>query len=109
MAYQTMTDIAYNCLLEHHNAIEFLTLWDEVKTTLNIPANLEKRKRGQFYSEIMLDNRFYSLKDNKWDLKSRYSFNETHIDTSAIELGEDEDEFEETTDENSEKINDEDY
>lgn len=38
----------------------------------------------------MLDNRFTSLKDNKWDLRARYTFDETHIDTDAIEIDDDE-------------------
>jgi DNA-directed RNA polymerase subunit delta len=37
----------------------------------------------------MLDVRFAPLAENMWDLRSRRTYNETHVDTSAI-LGEDE-------------------
>ncbi|MDD6525544.1 MAG: DNA-directed RNA polymerase subunit delta [Firmicutes bacterium] len=90
MAYQTMTDVAYNCLSKRKRAMDFLKLYEEVVKKMEIPENLQKKKRAQFYSELMLDNRFTSLKDNKWDLRARYTFDETHIDTDAIEIDDDE-------------------
>ena len=38
---------------------------------------------------MMLDNRFTSLGNNKWDLRSRHTYNETHFDTSEIVLEDD--------------------
>lgn len=90
MAFQTMTDVAYDYLSKRKKGVEFLSLYGEIIEKMNIPENLQKRKRAQFYSELMLDNRFTSLKDNKWDLRSRHTFDETHIDTSAIEIDDDE-------------------
>lgn len=90
MAYQTMTDVAYNILSKRKRAMDFLKLYEEVVKKMEIPENLQKKKRAQFYSEMMLDNRFTSLKDNKWDLRARYTFDETHIDTDAIEIDDDE-------------------
>ena len=89
MANLTMTDVAYNCLSKRKKGMEFIKLYDEVIKTLEIPENLQKKKRAQFYSELMLDNRFANL-DNKWDLRARHTFDETHIDTSEIELDDDE-------------------
>ena len=65
------------------------------------PARAQaENKIAQFYSAMMLDVRFAPLADNMWDLRSRRTYNETHVDTSAI-LGEDEylsdDEVEELT------------
>ena len=85
-----MTDVAYNYLSKRKRAMYFLKLYEEVVKKMEIPENLQKKKRAQFYSELMLDNRFTSLKDNKWDLRARYTFDETHIDTDAIEIDDDE-------------------
>ena len=85
-----MTDVAYNYLSKRKRAMDFLKLYEEVVKKMEIPENLQKKKRAQFYSELMLDNRFTSLKDNKWDLRARYTFDETHIDTDAIEIDDDE-------------------
>lgn len=89
MANQTMTDVAYTCLSKRKKGMEFIKLYDEVIKTLAIPENLQKKKRAQFYSELMLDNRFANL-DNKWDLRARHTFDETHIDTSEIEIDDNE-------------------
>ncbi len=47
-------------------------------------------KEAQFYSDLTLDPRFAQLKENKWDLKERRKYSESHVDISRIELGEDE-------------------
>ena len=51
-----------------------------------IPEEKLKRKKSQFYSELMLDNRFASLNNNKWDLRNRRKYDEVHVDTSDIEI-----------------------
>ena len=43
-----------------------------------------ENKIAQFYSAMMLDVRFAPLADNMWDLRSRRTYNETHVDTSSI-------------------------
>lgn len=90
-----MTDIAYNCLNTHKQAVDFLSLWGEVNNELKFDEAVARRKKSQFYSELMLDPRFVSFENNVWDLKSRYTFNETFVDTSSI--GED-DAYDEETD-----------
>jgi len=93
MSYnQTMTDVAYNCLSAHKMEMEFLKLWNEVAAIMEIPEEKQRRKKSQFYSELMLDNRFASFPENKWDLRNRRKFEEVHIDTSEIELEDDEEE-----------------
>lgn len=82
----TMTDVAYNFMSKRKREVEFSKLWDEVVKTMKIPEDKLKRKKSQFYSEMMLDNRFASLDNNKWDLRNRRKFEEIHIDTSEIEL-----------------------
>ena len=89
----TMTDVAVNCLLKRKREVEFKKLWTEVAKTMKIPEEKMLQKKSQFYSELMLDNRFASLENNKWDLRNRRKFEEVHIDTSDIEIEEDEDDM----------------
>lgn len=91
MSYnQTMTDVAYTCLSRKKKETDFVKLWNEVARIMEIPEDKKKRKKSQFYSELMLDSRFASLDNNKWDLRNRRKYDEVHIDTSEIEI-EDED------------------
>lgn len=91
MSYnQTMTDVAYNCLARKKKEVDFIKLWGEVAKIMDIPEEKQRRKKSQFYSELMLDTRFASLDNNKWDLRNRRRYEEVHINTSEIELEEDE-------------------
>ncbi len=91
MSYnQTMTDVAYTYLSKRKREIEFAKLWAEVSKTMKIPEEKLKRKKSQFYSELMLDNRFASLENNKWDLRNRRKYDEVHVNTSEIEIDDEE-------------------
>ena len=89
MAVKSMTDMAYDILSGKKRAIQFSKLWEEVSKKLKISND----QVAQFYSDLTLDPRFASLKENKWDLIERRKFAESHVDLSKIELEEDEPEF----------------
>lgn len=111
MAYRSMTDVAYEYLSKRKRAIEFLKLWEYVNTTLNVPVEKAKSKKVDFYSELMLDNRFASLQGNKWDLRNRRKFDEVYIDPDSILIDDDDDEeieIEEDSDDFIEKSSEED-
>lgn len=103
---ETMTDIAYNWMLKRKKEVEFLKLWETVSKTMEIPTEKQRKKKSQFYSELMLDNRFASLEGNKWDLRNRRKFEEVHIDTSDIELDDDEEEMDPSETDDSLDISD---
>jgi DNA-directed RNA polymerase subunit delta len=63
---------------------------------MEIPPEKLARKKAQFYSELMLDTRFASLKGNKWDLRTRRKFDEFHKDVEVSDI--DDDEVDETED-----------
>ena len=90
----SMTDVAVNCLLKRKREVEFGKLWSEVVKSMKIPEDKQKKKKSQFYSELMLDNRFASLDNNKWDLRNRRKFDEVYIDTSDIDLEDEDDAIE---------------
>ena len=95
---KSMTDIAYDILSKKKRSIQFSKLWEDVSKIYGASND----RVAQFYSDLTLDSRFASLKENKWDLSERRKFNESHVDISKIELDEDEpeeeDEGEDTTD-----------
>ena len=94
MSAKSMTDVAYEYLSKRKKSVEFLKLWNEINLVMSFPENKVASKKAQFYSELMLDNRFASLEDNKWDLRNRHKFDEVFIDTDAIIIDSDDDEEE---------------
>lgn len=84
MSYRSMTDVAFNVLEKEKKVKDFATLWNEVSTSLQMDNLTKERKIAQFYTELMLDNRFASLENNMWDLRSRHLYDETHISLSEI-------------------------
>ena len=85
MAGKSTTDIAYDIIASKKRPVQFSKLWEEVSKKAKLSIDMV----SQFYSDLTLDSRFASLKDNKWDLVERRKFSEAHIDVSKIELGED--------------------
>ena len=98
-----MTDIAYDILSRKKRAIQFGKLWEDVSKLYGASND----KVAQFYSDLTLDSRFASLKENKWDLVERRKFDESHVDISKIEL--DEDEPEEVDEDSDVIVDNEDY
>lgn len=85
MASKSTMDIAYDVISSKKRPVQFQKLWEEVSKK----AKLSNDMVSQFYSDLTLDSRFASLKENKWDLVERRKFSESHVDVSKIELGED--------------------
>ncbi len=90
---QSMTDAAYNIMLRHKNAIPFKKLWEEVISDLDLNPDTASERIAQFYTDMTLDSRFTSLKENKWDLKERHKFEEVYVDLTNFEEDEDEEEM----------------
>ena len=90
MTSRSMLDVAYETLKNNTQEMSFLDLWNEIVKTMGFTPAQSEAKIAQFYSALMLDVRFAPLADNVWDLRSRRTYNETHVDTSTIIL---EDEF----------------
>lgn len=104
MANRSMTDVAYEFLSKRKRSVEFLRLWGEVNSVLKFPETQVRNKKAQLYSQLMIDNRFASLDNNKWDLRNRRKFDEVYIDTDSIVIDDDdeEDEFEDDEEEEDE-------
>ena len=79
---RSMTDVAYDLMSSKKRPVSFQKLWQDVSKITKVSSDLIAR----FYSDLTLDGRFVSLKDNKWDLKNRRKFAESQFDISEIEV-----------------------
>ena len=79
---RSMTDVAYDLMSSKKRPVSFQKLWQDVSKITKVSSDLI----AQFYSDLTLDGRFVSLKDNKWDLKNRRKFAESQFDISEIEV-----------------------
>lgn len=86
MNNKSMTEIAFDIMSAKKRATQFNKLWQEVSKK----AGVSQDKIAEFYSDLTLDGRFAQLKDNKWDLKTRRKFAESHVDLDKINIEDDE-------------------
>ena len=98
-----MTDVAYEVMSKKKRAIPFKKLWMEVIEKLELDPEKASDRIAQFYTDMTLDGRFTSLKDNKWDLKERHTFEEVFVDFDNIEADDDDEEEEEYYNEDSDE------
>lgn len=92
-----MTDIAYKVVSKKRKGVDFSIVWSEIINTLGFDESMQERKIAEFYTDLMLDKRFISLEDNRWDIRARHAFSNEVIE--PIDLDDDEDDFEEDKDE----------
>ena len=108
MSNRSMVDIAYELMTKKKKGVAFNKLWEEVSQIMGYNSSVAEKKIAQFYTTIMLDKRFVNLGNNLWDLTSRHTYDETHFDTSSIEIEDLEiDDEEELIEEEEDEIEDE--
>ena len=90
MSQHTPIDTAYAVLSASNNPLSFEQIWQDVLAENPMDEKLARTKKPKLYSAMMLDPRFTSLKENTWDLAARVKFEQRTIDTSEIELDDDE-------------------
>lgn len=97
----SMTDAAYDVLCSAGTDMEFKQLWQETAVKLEIYEE-DRKKKAEFYSDLMMDNRFAPLKGNRWDLRNRRTFAELHAKAALAEDAEEDEEEEELEEESEE-------
>lgn len=95
MSQVNAIDLAYNILSSKNEPQSFLVLWNDVVDKMGYDEKIAKSKKVKLYSAMMLDPRFVSLKENMWDVAERVKFEQKHIDTSEIELDDEDEDIEE--------------
>ena len=109
---RSMTDTAYEVMSKKKRAIPFKKLWEEVIEKMGLDPELASDRIAQFYTDMTLDARFTSLKENKWDLKERHKFEEVHVEILDLDDDDESDEYaydSESEEENMHKQDEEDY
>lgn len=89
-----MIDIAYELMSKKKKEVTFAKLWEEVSQIRGLTQAQADDRIAQFYTDMTLDDRFFHLRDNKWDLRSRHKFEEVVIKTDTILVDDEEDEEE---------------
>lgn len=79
-----MVNVAFDLMSKKKKPVTFLKLWEDVATMMGYTQQQEEDNIAQFYSDMSLDERFVCVGDNKWDLRSRHTFNEVVIDTDEL-------------------------
>jgi len=101
---QSLLDLAYSIILERHQdtkgdvaPVPFRELWKEMMKKTGQTDSEANNFIGDFYMNLILDNRFVSRGDNTWDLRQFFTLEEVSENTDFYrEEGLEETEFEET-------------
>ena len=88
MSTKSMINIAYELMNKKRKPVTFLKLWEDVSTMMGFNEQQEDDNIAQFYNDISFDERFVCIGDNKWDLRSRHTFNESVVDTEDLMIDE---------------------
>ncbi len=100
---KSMVDVAFDLMTRKKKPVVFLKLWQEVSEIMGFTTAQEEDNIAQFYSDLSLDDRFVNVSENKWDLRSRHTYDESVVDPSAIMIDEDSEEgYEEDAEEKEE-------
>ena len=80
----SMVDVAFELMSKKKSAVNFFKLWEEVCQMKKFDEQQQADKESLFYTNITLDGRFITVGENNWDLRSRHTFSEVHIDMNDI-------------------------
>ena len=80
-----------NLMTRKKKPVVFLKLWQEVSEIMGFTPAQEEEQHRTVYGDLSLDDRFVNVLENKWDLRSRHTYNESVVDTSSIIIDEDSD------------------
>lgn len=106
---KSMIDVAYKILESRKSGLAFSKLYEKVATKLEFDEAKKRAKISQFYTDLSMDKRFTSVKDNKWELTSHLKFEQTYINTDEYNLDDEDDELEDFDEEEGFKKEEEEF
>ena len=94
---KSLIDYGYDVLSASKDPIKFIDLFNNVVELSGVELSESELKirMSKFYTQLSLDERFITLTDNFWDLRSRHIFEQVHldmIDAYSDDEGEDDEE-----------------
>ena len=84
MSDKSLLDLAYEYVENSKGSVTFKALWKAVCKAKGYDEETAAKKVSQFYTTLLLDGRFVTLGENKWDLRSRHTFDKVHIDMKDV-------------------------
>lgn len=87
-----MVDVAFDLMSKKKKPVTFLKIWEEVSQVMGLNEQQAEDNIAQFYTDIAIDGRYVHMGDNKWDLRSRHTFNEVVVDTDSLIIDDSDDE-----------------
>ena len=84
MSDKSLLDLAYEYVESSKGSVTFKALWKAVCKAKGYDEATANQKVSQFYTTLLLDGRFVTLGENKWDLRSRHKFDKVHIDMKDV-------------------------
>ena len=80
----SMLELAHEFLNSKPKSVTFKQLWAYVVKQKGFSEEEANKKVSSFYTSLLLDGRFVTLGENKWDLRSRHTFDKVHIDMKDV-------------------------
>lgn len=84
MGEKSLVDLAYDVVSENTKPVPFGDVWKEVIKRAGLEEATANNGIAEFYTGLTFDGRFVKKEGNCWDLKSRYTYKDYHIDTNAF-------------------------
>lgn len=84
MSDKSLLDLAYDYVKDCKEVVSFKDLWKAVVKAKGYSEDEAAQKVSQFYTTLLLDGRFVTLGENRWDLRSRHTFDKVHIDMKDV-------------------------
>lgn len=84
MEEKTLLELAFEYVSNSNKPVTFKALWAYVVKQKGLTEEEAQNKVSQLYTNLLLDGRFVNLGDNRWDLRSRNTFDKVHIDMGAV-------------------------
>jgi len=81
---KSLIEHAFDFVSASSEEVPFTKIWEYVKQEAGLSEEAAATKVGQFFTNMMLDGRFVTLGENKWDLRSRHTFDKVHIDMKDV-------------------------
>ncbi len=80
---KSLLQIAFELVESRKEGVSFKEIWAHVVKEAGLDEETAAKKVSRFFTNLMLDGRFVNLGDNVWDLRSRHTYEEAHIDMSS--------------------------
>ena len=82
MPEKSLIEYAFEILSSQKEPMSFKELFDKAleASGLKLSQSELKTRMSKLYTQLTLDGRFVILTDNNWDLRSRHTFSQVHID-----------------------------